>query len=924
MYLTTDSLKRMAASCVAALKTENISLNDSITKTALEHEMSADQVKRMVETTNQLAYLSELSTSDDRTFEFDVARYEEIIAGIMPTMNKEASAVSGNPLELVAQSFQTPLEKVASSAPLEYTIKDLQKVAGQQRIILNELKDAEYGNLMKIAQYREEILRDPEALLKMAHFYDGDYLSQIVFGHNKVASEVRQEWSDDEMNVLQALSETIEMCKEAQEKKRELTDKVENAEGIIKEAFLSAAANAAKSMGSSIVSKGKKAMSIGEAALSTHEVSTGTKRTHNAWSALRGQKMNTTLLGLTNRTLQGFDKIAEAYEIPLSRQPAAKEALREELTKTASYGSEFASAFAGDKVGKAALGLGAGALIGLGSLAVQKIGRAFGKIKGRTGFDISFRKALEESEILQNDPMKAKRMAMTVYGFAPTVASDPNVLTNILVNSIHGSSIDLQTVKAITELEEKLVKTRKALAGLNGQDINMTDRFSFNIPDYKKSFADAQLLKKKPSFKKGMIAGASIATVMAAAHLLRKKDNNMTDLYKQAGERRRDRIQEVAIGAGQGMAIGQTAGFGMGLAAIDKRNRGISRVLRGSNKYHRFAPALSLMGTGARSGIGLGALHGASKNRGLEKDAGEISDSALTGAGRGAAIGAGYSALIHGIHDGSTYGWKSGLANAAFHGIRGGLRGGAVGAGVGALIGSSRHKSALHKQDLQDSHDLAAFRGMHKEAGLVSMARNAGRRARLVGASLGRRVENLKKGKQDLVSNVSDAVRDTKSVVKDSVKAFKGSGIKVGKSRTNDKTSLADHVRARSAGISAKADITEIKRQAAKNSFGDSMRKATRGMSNKQKKAYGKKRTRSTHVNHAKKHAEKAGIKATNKRADTLATGEFSKEHAIKGTKIDLRNKKIAKGAGIATVGTGLVGLGALGGSAHQAGIQHG
>ena len=461
MYLTTDSLKRMAASCVAALKTEKVSLNDSITKIALENEMSADQVKRMVETTNQLAYLSELSTSDDRTFEFDVANYDEVIAGIMPTMNKEASAVGGNPLELVAQSFQTPLEKVAGEFTQEFSLQDLQKVAGQQRIVLDELKDAEYDNLVKIAQYRVEILRDPEALLKMATLKDGEDLSKIVFGHTKLASDVRQEWSADDMTVLQALSDTIEMCKEAQEKKRDLTEKVENAEGILKQAFVSAAANTLKSVGSSIASKGKSLMNKAEGVGSTYEVSTGTKRKHNAWSALRGQKMNTTLLGLTNGTLQGFDKIAEAYEIPESRQPAAKEALREELMKTASYGSEFASAFAGDKVGKAALGLGAGALLGLGSMAVQKIGRAFGKIKGRTGFDIAFRKALEESEILQNDPMKAKRMAMTIYGFAPTVASDANVLTNILVNSIHGSSIDLQTVKAITELEEKLVKMRE-------------------------------------------------------------------------------------------------------------------------------------------------------------------------------------------------------------------------------------------------------------------------------------------------------------------------------------------------------------------------------------------------------------------------------------------------------------------------------
>ena len=117
-------------------------------------------------------------------------------------------------------------------------------------------------------------------------------------------------------------------------------------------------------------------------------------------------------------------------------------------------------------MGKAALGLGIGALGGLASMAVNKIGRVFGATANRASYDRAFRTAMKDSEILQNDPMKAKRMADTIFGFAPMVASDPNVLSNILVNSIHGDSMDLQTVRAVTELEEKLTKM-KILSQLN-------------------------------------------------------------------------------------------------------------------------------------------------------------------------------------------------------------------------------------------------------------------------------------------------------------------------------------------------------------------------------------------------------------------------------------------------------------------------
>ena len=174
--------------------------------------------------------------------------------------------------------------------------------------------------------------------------------------------------------------------------------------------------------------------------------------------------MNETIQGFKEGTLAGFDKIAEAYNIPADYYDEAKEQLAIEIDgmdKEAGFGADFATSFGGGPVGKAALGLGMGALGGLGAMAVHKIGKAFGAAVGRAGYDAAFRTAMKNSEILQNDPQKAKRMVDTVFGFAPTVACDANVLTNILVNSIHGDSIDLQTVKAITELEEKLAKIKK-------------------------------------------------------------------------------------------------------------------------------------------------------------------------------------------------------------------------------------------------------------------------------------------------------------------------------------------------------------------------------------------------------------------------------------------------------------------------------
>lgn len=194
--------------------------------------------------------------------------------------------------------------------------------------------------------------------------------------------------------------------------------------------------------------------------------------------------MNETINGLRDTLIGGFTKVASAYDIPEEYHEEAKVALSEEidnLEKEASFGSRFVGGaghalkglggVGGGAGNRMAAGLGAGAVVvggllakdaitGLASMAVNKVGAAFGAASNRAAYDRAFQTAMHDSELLQNDPQKAKRMADSIFSFAPTVASDPNVLANILANSIHGDSMDIQTVTAVTALEEKLNKMK--------------------------------------------------------------------------------------------------------------------------------------------------------------------------------------------------------------------------------------------------------------------------------------------------------------------------------------------------------------------------------------------------------------------------------------------------------------------------------
>ena len=306
MHITPESLKKMAATNVAALK-QGVPLNDSITKVAMDNELNSDQVKRLVETTNQMAYLSELDGQDDRTFEFDVASYDDILDGMItvPDLEKAASDAT-NPMDLVVSSFSAPMEKVATEkeATLEKwgkpeKLKALKKVAEQQRRRLDELTNAEHDNLVKLAQHRAIVCRDPEALEKMAKFDNQLEMTRLVFGHDKVANEVRRVWSPEDLAHVQACSDRLNMIKQAQEDISELKPKVEQAEELLKEAFVASIARAATNFAnkapkaiSRMGSKGKgtvsNAFKAADAASTVTGINEDSKRNHDAWSSLRG------------------------------------------------------------------------------------------------------------------------------------------------------------------------------------------------------------------------------------------------------------------------------------------------------------------------------------------------------------------------------------------------------------------------------------------------------------------------------------------------------------------------------------------------------------------------------------------------------------------------------------------------------------
>ena len=153
MELTNDRLQNIAVKCVAQYMAKQASLSEGIAKEAQELELNPEQVKRVIETTNTVAYLRQLGDAPDRTFEFPVADYKTVMSRIcLPEKRAEE---------------EDEEEKKESKEEEKKESKEDEK---------KESEEAEPSEQEKKAMLIMETRRCKEVLIKMA--YDQEDLKQ--------------------------------------------------------------------------------------------------------------------------------------------------------------------------------------------------------------------------------------------------------------------------------------------------------------------------------------------------------------------------------------------------------------------------------------------------------------------------------------------------------------------------------------------------------------------------------------------------------------------------------------------------------------------------------------------------------------------------------------------------------------------------
>lgn len=98
----------------------------------------------------------------------------------------------------------------------------------------------------------------------------------------------------------------------------------------------------------------------------------------------------------------------------------------------------------------------AGLTMGIGVTSIASAVKGIKNDQLHNEFVNALKTAISTNPILrQAKKEKVVNYAETIFKFAPNVATDPNLLSSVLANAVHGEGVDPLTLKSLSELESR-------------------------------------------------------------------------------------------------------------------------------------------------------------------------------------------------------------------------------------------------------------------------------------------------------------------------------------------------------------------------------------------------------------------------------------------------------------------------------------
>ena len=233
--LTPDLLQELSVRCASRYMAKQASLNEAIADEGRAMELNADQLQRVIETTNTVAYLRQLQDAPDRTFEFPVADYPGVMLKMaMPTdlFSKEAEAKSSPTTQALPQPTSQVTPEFSQQEKVAMLSKELLKCAAVMDDILHEKARLTHTLLTKSAS----LGKSDFLLEKLAYVVDEEDFSPManLLGLEKTASLCKDlVFTDKELDEVTSLYGHYKEAKALIQKEKSTEEFVKRAGSIL-------------------------------------------------------------------------------------------------------------------------------------------------------------------------------------------------------------------------------------------------------------------------------------------------------------------------------------------------------------------------------------------------------------------------------------------------------------------------------------------------------------------------------------------------------------------------------------------------------------------------------------------------------------------------------------------------------------------
>lgn len=186
--MSSEQLRDLSIRVVEGFLNDKVPLSEGLAKQASLNNLNSDQVQRCVEACNTISFLKIMGAAKDRTFEFPLCDYNEVMSkAAAPSFTKAASYDAGTTLPAGTEGH---LEKSASaSTESEFSRQErilfMVKEAAANSRAIEELQCRSFQLASSLTKIAAEVKKDSVALDKIACAVTPDNvhaITTLVFG----------------------------------------------------------------------------------------------------------------------------------------------------------------------------------------------------------------------------------------------------------------------------------------------------------------------------------------------------------------------------------------------------------------------------------------------------------------------------------------------------------------------------------------------------------------------------------------------------------------------------------------------------------------------------------------------------------------------------------------------------------------------